>query len=474
MIEQRLPVLNPLPFFLDREVGCFGLKPRRGSTHSFDMVLVPAKPERPEGQSLQNQPRQVITAQAGARGEQVRNNGRRRPFRILEPPRPVEFPRYDRKLHDHLAWVGPIERPHRSPRTRPASLPIRPKPSHVPQMTAARLSQRREQVFGKRWVVVHTADLECELRGSVRGKAPPPATVPRMGRPDLLVIDLDGTLLCADGQVSTENAEAISRAEAAGLTCMIATGRTLSECRGVLDTIAYSGPLIAASGSLLVETNEERTVDRREIDPAIVESVVHLVQEGKAVTMLLKDRCRTGVDYVLVGTASLHPVSEWWFDATGATFQRVDRIEDDPFPDDTVRIGAVGSPDEFAPMVDLVDQRLGSRVLARHWEAVTSSAHAGKTVHLLEVFHPDADKWTMLQSHCREIGLDASRAAAVGDGLNDVMLIEQCGLGVAMENADHSVQAVADAVTDAHHQHGVAVLIDDLLGGRLVLGGARR
>ena len=294
-----------------------------------------------------------------------------------------------------------------------------------------------------------------------------------MGRPDLLVVDLDGTLLGADGLVSRENAEAISRAEAAGLTCIIATGRTLSECQHVLEAIEYGGPLIAASGSLLTDTAKRRTMDRLTITPELVELVVQLVDGGDAVTMLLKDRCRVGVDYVLVGTRDLHPVSKWWFEATGATFQRVDRIEDDPYPDDTVRIGAVGTPGEFAPMVDRLERALGERILARHWEAVTSSAHAGELVHLLEVFHPQADKWTMLQSHCREAGFDTHRAAAVGDGLNDVLLIEQCGLGVAVENADHRVLAVADAVTDAHHQHGVAILIDDLLQGRLLLGGVR-
>ncbi len=85
--------------------------------------------------------------------------------------------------------------------------------------------------------------------------------------------------------------------------------------------------------------------------------------------------------------------------------------------------------------------------LARHWEAVTSSEHAGEPVHLLEVFHPDADKWTMIQSHCDDVGLDARRAAAVGDGLNDVLMIEQCGIGIAMANADHRVLAVANSVT---------------------------
>jgi len=168
----------------------------------------------------------------------------------------------------------------------------------------------------------------------------------------------------------------------------------------------------------------------------------------------------------------MHPISAWWFEATQATWMRVSRLEDDPYPDDTVRVGAVGTPSHFAPMVDTIGHRLGAAVQARHWEAVTSSAHSGDVVHLLEVFHPEADKWTMVQSHCAAEGIDEARTAAVGDGLNDVLLIERCGLGVAMENADHRVLAVCDAVTGSHHDHGVATLIDDLLDGRMALQGS--
>ncbi|MDP7070894.1 MAG: HAD-IIB family hydrolase [Phycisphaerales bacterium] len=295
-----------------------------------------------------------------------------------------------------------------------------------------------------------------------------------MGRPDLLVIDLDGTLLDRGGRVSPENIAGLRRAEAESLPFVIATGRTRSECGHILDAIGYGGPLISASGSMLVEAEDGRTLDRRTLPTSIVEQAVGHVDAGRAAAMILKDRHDTGVDYIIAGTVDLHPVSDWWFRATGATYRRVDRIEDDPFPDHSVRVGAVGGATEFSPTIAELERSMGESILARHWEAVTSSEHAGEPIHLLEVFHPEADKWTMVQSCCRLRGWDSARAAAVGDGLNDVVLIERCGLGVAVENAHHEVLAVADAVTDPHDEHGVASLIDDILDGRLLLGGARR
>ncbi|MCP4759093.1 MAG: HAD hydrolase family protein [Planctomycetes bacterium] len=294
-----------------------------------------------------------------------------------------------------------------------------------------------------------------------------------MGRPDLLVIDLDGTLLDRTGLVSPENIAGIRRAESESLPLVIATGRTRSESAHILEAIAYEGLLISASGSLLVDSHDGHTLDRRTLSPEIVEQTVAFVLAGGAAAMILKDRHSVGVDYVVVGTGNLHPVSDWWFEVTGATYTRVDRIEADPFPEHSVRVGAVGGTTEFIPMIAELERMLGSLIQARHWEAVTSSEHAGEPVHLLEVFHPEADKWTMVEACCGRKGWDSTRAAAVGDGLNDVLLIDRCGLGVAVENARHEVLAVADAITDAHHEHGVASLINDILDGNLLLGGVR-
>jgi hypothetical protein len=295
-----------------------------------------------------------------------------------------------------------------------------------------------------------------------------------MGRPDLLAIDLDGTLLSADGTVSHANIEAMQRAASEDLPCVIATGRTASECGEILDAISYDGPLIAASGALLLDVRVGQTLDRHVIPYSDVAIIARSVLRRNAVPMLLKDRAQTGgVDYVVVGRQPMHPVSDWWFEATSATFTRVDCIEEDPFPDDTVRIGAAGTPEECEPMVVDVQHSLGSAVHARHWEAVTSSSKAGSIVHLLEVFHPDSDKWTMLKKLCKMRGVDCGRTAAVGDGVNDIVLIDRCGLGVAVENADHRVLAVSDATTGSHHNDGVADLIHDLLDGRLLLGGTR-
>jgi len=75
------------------------------------------------------------------------------------------------------------------------------------------------------------------------------------------------------------------------------------------------------------------------------------------------------------------------------------------------------------------------------------------------------NKWTMIEQHCRRNGIDQSRVAAMGDGLNDLELIRNAGLGIAMANASPEVAAVADRMTEDHESDGVAVALERILSG---------
>ena len=66
------------------------------------------------------------------------------------------------------------------------------------------------------------------------------------------------------------------------------------------------------------------------------------------------------------------------------------------------------------------------------------------------------NKWTAIEALCAEYGVDPRETAAVGDGLNDLEMIREAGLGIAMANADPRIAAVAGARAGHHDAHGFA------------------
>ncbi|HRP62794.1 MAG TPA: HAD-IIB family hydrolase [Phycisphaerales bacterium] len=284
-------------------------------------------------------------------------------------------------------------------------------------------------------------------------------------RYDMLVIDLDGTLLDRDGYVSTANRRALDAARSGGLEVIIATGRAWVESMTALRAIAHDGLLIAAGGSLLCDAATGHTVDRHVMPRDLVADVTSALLGHGHKVLILKDAHAAGYDYLAVGPGRLDPASEWWFNTIPAKVRHVDGLHEDEHPDETVRAGVVASSAELTPIARDLQVALGGRAFLQHWAAVTESEATGSSTHLLEVFNPNVSKWTMIESICQQRGIDRDRVAAIGDGLNDVEMIANAGLGVAMANADHRVMQAADRVTARHDEDGVAAAIDRILTG---------
>lgn len=284
-------------------------------------------------------------------------------------------------------------------------------------------------------------------------------------RYDMLVVDLDGTLLNSAGGVSARNAQAIEAARDAGLEIIIATGRSLAESREALAAIRHSGMLIAAGGSMLCEVDSGHTISRRAMPLDVVRDVTRWLIEHDHAALILKDSHAAGYDYLIVGEGELDPASRWWFRRMGTTTRHVATLDDDPHPEDTVRAGAVANEARLAPLAIRLQAALGDRCFMQHWSAVTEAHATGAATHLLEIFDSNVNKWSMLCEHCRPLGMSSERIAAIGDGLNDVELIANAGLGIAMANANPLVRDAAKRSTSHHDHDGVAHAIDRVLSG---------
>lgn len=78
----------------------------------------------------------------------------------------------------------------------------------------------------------------------------------------------------------------------------------------------------------------------------------------------------------------------------------------------------------------------------------------------LEVLNKQASKGQTLSELARSLDIPRERVMAIGDSGNDIDMVEYAGLGVAMGNAIPEVVDVADVITDSNAEHGVAKAIE--------------
>lgn len=279
----------------------------------------------------------------------------------------------------------------------------------------------------------------------------------------LLVTDLDGTLLCRRSKVSARNLEAIRRLQDAGIEVVPATGRSLPECAGVLDTINHEGHAITAGGSLIHDARDGSVVIRRTMAPEVVRGIAGILAEHGHLAHLLQDHTAAGIDYVMVGDQPFDPATEWWFGHLPVKYRRISAIHEHHADEHTVRVGTIALGHVLGPVADAVQRAYGEHVVAQHWSALTAEQAIGSETHLLETFGRDVNKWTAIEALCARYGIDPAETVAVGDGLNDLEMVRHAGLGIAMENADPRIAAVAGARAGHHDRDGFAVAAELVL-----------
>ncbi len=260
----------------------------------------------------------------------------------------------------------------------------------------------------------------------------PALTDPALIAPAIIAVDLDDTLLRSDKTVSPRALAALAAWEARGSRIVVATGRPLRSAERLQPElrrypwIAYNGALIQEEGQViyaqLIPTQEAR---------AIVQALQELAPD-----------CRVGVeldDHTLYVNQPL----QWpW----------VHQVSDLLAVVQSPAAKILFSLEAYRQMPEL-DQALppSTKVLI------------SEKYDLVQIMPREASKAQALAFLAQRWGRSLEETVAFGDDVNDVEMVAESGLGVAMGNAAPEVKAVADRITATNDEEGVALVLEELL-----------
>ncbi len=273
-------------------------------------------------------------------------------------------------------------------------------------------------------------------------------------RPKLVALDIDGTLLkwvegagMTHEEIAPRVHDAIWRAHDAGAHIVLASGRSPHGMTPIADLLAMKGhadePLwiVASNGAVVF-----RYLPGGEID------VVHedTFDAAPAVRALLAEHptARIAIEDRGNGYRVTTPFPE------GELSGRMTVIDVEALVAHPVSRVIVRDPDATAD--DFVD--LGARLGLHGTDYVV-----GWTA-WLDLTPVGVSKASGLTKVCDALGLTASDVLAIGDGRNDIEMLQWAGRGVAMAQAVQPVLDAADAVTDPVDQDGAAVELERWFG----------
>lgn len=277
----------------------------------------------------------------------------------------------------------------------------------------------------------------------------------------LVAIDLDGTLLSPDGGVSPRNKAAVRRALQAGLLICFATGRNWTESVTVLDAVEHYSTAVFVGGAMVIDTKAGKTLHRQGVNPQLAREVCRALESLGHAALVLQDTGSAGVDYLVQKGAVLNEATSQWMVATSAQVHEVDDLSNYAH-EHTIRVGICAGHDETGRVRDALRAQFGDRILCQSLYVPTYS------VEVLEVFDPAVNKWQGILHVAEAHGVKPEQIVAIGDDINDLPMIQNAGLGVAMGNARPEVLAAAKRVIKTNSEDGLAEFLEELVSQHLV------
>lgn len=277
-----------------------------------------------------------------------------------------------------------------------------------------------------------------------------------MPRYRMIVIDLDGTLLSPVGTVTEATRAAVHRVLDAGLLVCFATGRNWTESQAILDDIAHYGTAVFVGGAMVIDTQHRITLHRTAMEPALAAEVCAMLEAMGHAALALQDTAVAGVDYLATADVPMNEASRQWMRVTAAKINMVPRLGTHSH-EHTIRVGICAEAAEVARVQALLKESFGERILCQNLFVPTYG------VEVLEVFDPAVNKWEGVLHVARRHGIVPEQIVAIGDDINDLPMVKNAGLGVAMGNAKSELLAAAKRVIGTNEEEGLASFLNELV-----------
>jgi Cof subfamily protein (haloacid dehalogenase superfamily) len=257
-----------------------------------------------------------------------------------------------------------------------------------------------------------------------------------MPKIELVIADVDGTLVTQDKVITPKAEQAVRDLQAANIKFAVTSGRPPKGMQMVIDQLHLTEPVAAFNGGVLV--NPDLSVIRENFLPSdVAKQVIEIIARAGLDVWLYTDR-----DWFVHKVDAPHVAREQWTvkfpPVVAPTFEdKLDRV---------AKIVGVGDDyDLVARCEKEVQHACGDRASA-----------ARSQPYYLDVTHPKANKGEVVIMLSELLHIPAERIATIGDMPNDVLMFDKSGVSIAMGNASADVQKQATFVSDSNEAEGFA------------------
>lgn len=263
----------------------------------------------------------------------------------------------------------------------------------------------------------------------------------------LVAIDVDGTLLNRNNQLTVETKEIISQVRALGIKVVLCTGRPFQGIQFFLDelgldelgeyAISFNGAVTQALGTHAVIRHQSLTFSE----------FLEIETLSRQLKMPFHIQSDNGI-YTANREISQYTAYDSYLNGSGINYRMVAELRGIPIN----KVLFVGSQSDLTKMIPQIPQ------------AFFEKYHLVRSLDYFFEFLPrNANKGNALKALADDLGITPEEMMAIGDNDNDVSMLDFVGLSVAMENGSEKAKQSADFITKSNEANGVDYALSKLV-----------
>ena len=265
----------------------------------------------------------------------------------------------------------------------------------------------------------------------------------------LVAIDMDGTLLNSKKELLEETKQYFKNFHNKNTETLLVlcTGRPESGIRPYLKDLGYleeNHYIISQNGANIYESQTGKRVMDAFVDSAAIQKWIELGKKHGISVM------GAGVDYYYSFDEDPTEWMEFDVKLVSGKLKRIPTKES--LNTDFYKILLMGDEEKLNEFETFIPEE---------WRDEFYVVRSQK--YLVEVLKKGVNKAFGLEKLAKELNIQPSEIAGIGDAANDIEMLEYAGLAIAMGNASEEVKAISDIVTDTNEKNGVIKAIDRLI-----------
>jgi hypothetical protein len=272
----------------------------------------------------------------------------------------------------------------------------------------------------------------------------------------LLGVDIDGTLLNPEFQISPADMAALRRADAEGVEVVVVTGRRHTFALPIVQQLGFDLWIISSNGAITRSLAGE-TFHRDLLPVDTCRRLCLHMQEFRGNTVLTFDTEAKGA-IVLEHMDQLNASIQRWLEKNLQFIDFVVPIEDSLTSDPVQAM--------FCGPIPRMQQALAALAASNldHDITVLRTEYEARDLSIVDVLNQGCSKGHALERWAGYRGIPRKEVMAIGDNYNDIEMLAFAGVPFIMGNAAPELRRDGWTVTLSNDQNGVAAAIERVLG----------